>query len=99
MRWGRRVRHSEEPCAVAETTETRPGHPGSPGDLLIDSIEIPIVRVLLADDHAPTRQDIRRILEADGRFSVCAEVADAAAAVAKAMEEQPDIVLLDIQMP
>jgi len=57
------------------------------------------LRVLIADDHEPTRADVRRILEADVRFSVCAEAADAAAAVALAVEEQPDLVLLDVRMP
>ena len=57
------------------------------------------ISVLLADDHAPTRADIRRMLERDGRFSVCAEAADAAGAVARAIELQPDLVILDIRMP
>jgi DNA-binding NarL/FixJ family response regulator len=57
------------------------------------------LRVLLADDHAPTREDIRVALEADPRFVVCAEAADAAAAVEAAVREGPDICLLDIQMP
>jgi DNA-binding NarL/FixJ family response regulator len=57
------------------------------------------IRVLIADDHEPTRDDIRRTLEGDPRFSVCGEAADAAAAVARAIEVCPDIVLLDIKMP
>jgi DNA-binding NarL/FixJ family response regulator len=57
------------------------------------------VRVLVADDHEPTRKDVMNALERDGRFDVCAEAADAAAAVARAMEQQPDLVLLDIRMP
>lgn len=57
------------------------------------------LRVLIADDHAPTRQDVRQVLEQDRRFSVCAEVADAAAAVSAAMRERPDICLLDLRMP
>jgi DNA-binding NarL/FixJ family response regulator len=55
--------------------------------------------VLLADDHAPTREDIGLILSEDGRFAVCAEAADAAAAVAAAVRERPDICLLDLRMP
>jgi DNA-binding NarL/FixJ family response regulator len=58
-----------------------------------------IVRVLIADDHVPTRRDLRRILEADPRFEVCAEAGDAAAAVARAVETSPDLLLLDIRMP
>ena len=57
------------------------------------------LRVLVADDHAPTRDDVRRALDADGRFNICSEVADAAEAVQAAMSKQPDICLLDIRMP
>lgn len=57
------------------------------------------LRVLIADDHPPTRDDVRRVLERDERFAVCAEVADAAEAVQAAVREQPDICLLDIRMP
>ena len=56
-------------------------------------------RVLIADDHAPTRGDLREVLEEDGRFEVCAEAADAPAAVAAAVRERPDLCLLDIRMP
>ena len=47
----------------------------------------------------PTREDLRIALEADPRFLVCAEAADAAAAVEAAVREQPDLCLLDIRMP
>ena len=57
------------------------------------------IRVLIADDHAPTRADMREAVEQDDRFVVCAEVADAAAAVDAALREQPDLCLLDIRMP
>ncbi len=59
----------------------------------------PAWRVLIADDHAPTRADVRRVLERDERFVVCAEAADAAGAVQAALREQPDICLLDLGMP
>jgi PleD family two-component response regulator len=35
------------------------------------------IRVLIADDHAPTRQDIRMALERDARFEVVTDVPDA----------------------
>ena len=35
------------------------------------------VRILIADDHAPTRADVRAVLEAHPSFAVCAEEADA----------------------
>jgi len=59
----------------------------------------PRVRVLIADDHAPTRADMRDALERNDRFVVCAEAADGAAAVEAALREQPDLCLLDIRMP
>jgi DNA-binding NarL/FixJ family response regulator len=63
------------------------------------SIQERPLRVLIADDHAPTREDVCRALEHDERFSVCAVVADAAEAVSAAVRERPHICLLDIRMP
>jgi DNA-binding NarL/FixJ family response regulator len=59
----------------------------------------PTIRVLIADDHAPTRADMREALERSDRFLVCAEAADGAAAVNAALRERPDLCLLDIRMP
>lgn len=55
-------------------------------------------RVILADDHPPTRQGVRMSLEGSG-FVVCADVGSADAAVAAAREHRPDVALLDIGMP
>jgi DNA-binding NarL/FixJ family response regulator len=57
------------------------------------------VRVLLADDHAPTRADVRECLEASERYTVCAEAADAAGAIEAAVGERPDLCILDVRMP
>lgn len=57
------------------------------------------LRVLIADDHAPSRDDIQRALESDQRFSVCASVPDAAEAILAAVRERPEVCLLDIRMP
>jgi two-component system NarL family response regulator len=57
------------------------------------------IRVLIADDHAPTRADIREVLAADPRFSVCAEAHDAPGAVEAAVRTLPDLCLLDVRMP
>jgi two-component system, NarL family, nitrate/nitrite response regulator NarL len=56
-------------------------------------------RVLIADDHPPTREQLREILEAESDFDVCAESADAAGAIASAVSEIPDLCILDIRMP
>jgi DNA-binding NarL/FixJ family response regulator len=56
------------------------------------------LRVLIADDHPPTRDDVRRAL-GDETFDICAVVADAVQAVQAAILERPDVCLLDIRMP
>jgi len=55
-------------------------------------------RVLIADDHAPTRAGVRHALEAGG-FEICAEAGDGEQAVELARRERPDVCLLDISMP
>ena len=55
-------------------------------------------RVLIADDHAPTRAGVRMALERDG-IEVCAEVTNASEAVEAATRERPDLCLLDVHMP
>jgi DNA-binding NarL/FixJ family response regulator len=57
------------------------------------------IRVLLADDHVPTRDDVRRALEADARFVVCAEAGDAPGAIERAVREGPEVCVLDVRMP
>lgn len=59
----------------------------------------PPYRVLIADDHAPTREDLARELGRHPSFDICAEVGDAPAAVRAALEQRPDLCLLDIRMP
>jgi DNA-binding NarL/FixJ family response regulator len=56
------------------------------------------IRLLIADDHPPTRAGVRAALDGEG-FEVCAEVGDAPAAVEAARAERPDVCLLDIHMP
>jgi DNA-binding NarL/FixJ family response regulator len=57
------------------------------------------VRVVIADDHAPTRDDVRAALEEHAGFVVVAEAPDAFAAIDAAVRERPDLCLLDVHMP
>ncbi len=57
------------------------------------------IRVLVADDHVPTRVEIRKALEDDGRFTVCGEASNAASAVELARRRIPHVCILDINMP
>ncbi len=57
------------------------------------------LRVLIADDHAIVRQGLRDILEAQGSVIVVGEAENGAQAAERAAELQPDVVLMDLQMP
>ena len=56
------------------------------------------LRVLVADDHPPTRMGVRMALEEAG-MEIVAEVATGPAAVEAATRLQPDIAVLDVHMP
>lgn len=56
------------------------------------------LRVVVADDHVPTRAGVRAALEAAG-FDVCAEVGSGPAAVEAALAHDPDVCVLDVRMP
>ncbi len=55
-------------------------------------------RVLVAEDEAIIRMDLREMLEEEG-FDVVGEAADGRKAVELAREHRPDLVILDIKMP
>jgi response regulator NasT len=56
------------------------------------------LRVLIAEDEALIRLDLREMLEEEG-FAVVGEAADGEQAVAMAKELAPDLVICDIKMP
>jgi CheY-like chemotaxis protein len=58
----------------------------------------PAPRVLLADDYEDIRGLMRFQLEKAG-FEVVGEAADGASAVALAIEQVPDVVVMDLAMP
>ncbi len=57
------------------------------------------IRVIIADDHPVVRIGVRNVLAAHGRFSVVAEADNGAETVRQALSLQPEILLLDVQMP
>jgi two-component system, NarL family, nitrate/nitrite response regulator NarL len=57
-----------------------------------------VLRVVIAEDHAPTRSGVRDALEQQS-CCVVAEAATAAEALTAAREHRPDVCLLDINMP
>lgn len=57
------------------------------------------VRVLIADDHRLFREGVRSLLASLANVEVVGEAASGEEAVALSASTQPDIVLMDIQMP
>ncbi|SRR5581483_3460008 len=57
------------------------------------------IRVVLADDHSVVRRGIRDFLVEAGDIEVLAEAENGRQAFNLALEYQPDVVVLDIQMP
>ena len=59
----------------------------------------PPLRTLIIDDELPARERLKRLLSGIEGVILVGEAEDGAQAVAMIEQEQPDLVLLDIQMP
>jgi DNA-binding NarL/FixJ family response regulator len=57
------------------------------------------VRILIADDHEIVRHGVRAVLERQAGWVVSAEASSGRDAVAKTVDLQPDIVVIDVSMP
>ena len=57
------------------------------------------VRILIVDDFAETRENIRKLLQFEGDFEVVGAARSGEEALTLARETQPDVVLMDINMP
>lgn len=57
------------------------------------------IRILIADDHPVVRDGLAAMLATQPDFHVIGEAADGAETVEKAVQLQPDVVLLDLEMP
>ena len=57
------------------------------------------IRVIVADDHTVVRKGVRDYLADEPDIEVVAEASDGAEALAQVDVLQPDVIILDIQMP
>jgi AmiR/NasT family two-component response regulator len=73
-----------DPTPAAQSAPTNASHPPR--------------RVLIAEDEALIRLDLREMLEEEG-FTVVGEAADGEQAISLADQLQPDLVICDVKMP
>ena len=57
------------------------------------------IRIVLADDHPVVRIGVRNMLTERDGFEVVGEADDGDEAITQTLEQTPDILLLDVQMP
>ncbi|MCA9898877.1 MAG: response regulator transcription factor [Anaerolineales bacterium] len=55
--------------------------------------------LLIVDDHPVFRQGLRDVLETDSRMKVVGEAADGEVAIEMAYEVNPEVILMDINLP
>ena len=82
--------------------ELRKGKSGSIDELSNSkdaSINSPVIRVLIADDHAVVRQGLRMFIDLQDDMQVVGEGTNGREAIELAEKLKPDIILLDLVMP
>ncbi|MFP5210367.1 MAG: response regulator [Acidobacteriota bacterium] len=57
------------------------------------------IRIVLADDHPVVCIGVRNMLTEDEGFEVVGEAADGDEAISQTLDLEPDVLLLDVQMP
>jgi DNA-binding NarL/FixJ family response regulator len=57
------------------------------------------LRILITDDHEIVRHGVRTVLERQAGWVVCGEASTGREAVARTIDLQPDVVVMDVSMP
>lgn len=57
------------------------------------------IRVLVVDDHPIFRRGVLELLESQADLEIVAEATDGLEAIRKARETEPDVILMDLDMP
>ena len=58
-----------------------------------------MIRILIGDDNLQMSDTLRRSVEQDADRKVCGETVNGGDAVQRAKETNPDLIILDFQMP
>ena len=62
-------------------------------------VHVPSIRIVVADDHPVVRFGVKNMLMNEPGFEVVGEAEDGDVAIQQTLELEPDILLLDLQMP
>jgi two-component system, NarL family, nitrate/nitrite response regulator NarL len=64
-----------------------------------ERLSVEKIRVIVADDHPVVRIGVRNMLSDDNRIEVIGEATDGDEAISQVIQLEPDILLLDLEMP
>ena len=97
--WGRGERQDIQSSDFARNNHTKESYVATPAPSLVDEGDQRTKgRVLVAEDKALIRLDIRSVLERRG-WEICGEARDGREAVRLASDLRPDVTLIDVRMP
>ena len=57
------------------------------------------IKIIITDDHPIVRKGLRQVIESDSQLVVLAEANDGVEALALIEKHQPEVVILDVDMP
>lgn len=60
---------------------------------------VSLKRILIVDDHELMRRGVRDLIEQESDLEICDEASSAAEAIEKILDQNPDLVILDLNMP
>jgi CheY-like chemotaxis protein len=79
--------------------QTHDGHPSAPNPADAYRETSGVINVLLADDHDMVRKGFCAIIESDHNYRIVGEAIDGCSAVELTRSLQPNVVLMDVNMP